>query len=221
MSWCEATTFGDLLVRAAEKYGANEAVVVQDERRSFEGLLAAALQAGRSLLGLGVSRGDAVGILMPNCMDFVEVMFGGALIGARIVPINARYKDRELGYLIENADLTVLLTSDLVDQHTDYVEILDSCLPGLSETSDPTALGLDLAPKLRSVVMLGNSSPPGTVDREHFESLAEEATDGDVHRLRTRIAIRDIAMMMYTSGTTADPKGCPTTHEALVRTAVT
>ena len=80
MSWCEATTFGDLLVRAAEKYGANEAVVVQDERRSFEGLLAAALQAGRSLLGLGVSRGDAVGILMPNCMDFVEVMFGGALI---------------------------------------------------------------------------------------------------------------------------------------------
>ena len=47
------------------------------------------------------------------------------------MPINARFKDRELAYLIENADLTTLLTSDIVDQHTDYVEILDSCLPGL------------------------------------------------------------------------------------------
>ena len=141
MGWCEATTFGALLVRAAEKYGANEAVVVQDERRSFEGLLASAMQAARSLLGLGVGRGDAVGILMPTCMEFVEVMFGGALSGARIVPINARVKDRELVYLIENADLTVLLTSDIGDQHTDYVQILDSCLPGLSAASDSTTLG--------------------------------------------------------------------------------
>ncbi|HAQ23838.1 MAG TPA: fatty acid--CoA ligase, partial [Acidimicrobiaceae bacterium] len=124
MGWCEATTFGDLLVRSAEKYGSKEAIVVQDDRRSFESLLDSAVLAGRSLLGLGVGRGDAVGILMPNCIDFVEVMFGGALIGARVVPINARFKDRELAYLIENADLTTLLTSDIVDQHTDYVEIL-------------------------------------------------------------------------------------------------
>ncbi|GIS89920.1 hypothetical protein CM1200mP19_2510 [bacterium] len=54
--------------------------------------MGSAIQAGRSLLGLGVGRGDAVGILMPNCIDFVEVMFGGALIGARVVPINARFK---------------------------------------------------------------------------------------------------------------------------------
>ena len=221
MDWCEATTFGDLLVRSAEKYGSKEAVVVQDDRRSFEGLLESAVQAGRSLLGLGVGRGDAVGILMPNCIDFVEVMFGGALIGARVVPINARFKDRELAYLIENADLTTLLTSDIVDQHTDYVEILDSCLPGLSVASDPTALELDVAPKLKSVVMIGNSSPAGMVDRERFEASAGSVPEEDVHRLRSRIAIRDIAMMMYTSGTTADPKGCPTTHEALVRTAVT
>ena len=221
MSWSQVTTFGDLLVRGAEKYGSSEAVVVQDERRSFEGLLASATQFGRSLLGLGVGRGDAVGILMPNCIDFLEVMFGAALIGARTVPINARFKDRELAYLTENADLKVLVTSDIIDQHTDYVEILGNCLPGLSEAVDPTVLELQIAPKLKSVVMLGQSSPIGMIDRELFQSLGEGISDNEVHRLRSRIAIRDIAMMMYTSGTTADPKGCPTTHEALVRTAVT
>lgn len=221
MSWSQTTTFGDLLVRGAEKYGSSEAVVVQDERRSFEGLLASATQFGRSLLGLGVGRGDAVGILMPNCIDFLEVMFGAALIGARTVPINARFKERELAYVTENADLKVLVTSDIIDQHTDYVEILGNCLPGLLEAVDPTVLGLQIAPKLKSVVMLGQSSPSGMIDRELFQSLGEGISDNEVHRLRSRIAIRDIAMMMYTSGTTADPKGCPTTHEALVRTAVT
>ena len=62
MDWCQVTTFGDLLVRSAEKHGSKEAIVVQDDRRSFEGLLESAIQAGRSLLGLGVGRGDAVGI---------------------------------------------------------------------------------------------------------------------------------------------------------------
>ena len=221
MIWCEVTTLGDLLVRGAEKYGDSEAVVVQDERRSFEGLLASAMQAARSLLGLGVTRGDEVGILMPNCIEFLEVMFGAALIGARVVPINARFKDRELAYLVENADLRLLFTSDIIDQHTDYVEILGNCLPGLADASDPISLDLQVAPKLKSVVMLGESSPSGMVDRAMFRQLGADRSESDVHQIRSRIAIRDVAMMMYTSGTTADPKGCPTTHEALVRTAVT
>ena len=90
------------------------------------------MRAARSLLGLGVRPGDHVGILMPNCMDFLEVMFGAALIGAPMIPINARFKGRELSYVARDADLRLLVTSDIIDQHIDYVEILHGCLPGLS-----------------------------------------------------------------------------------------
>ena len=219
-NWVEMTTLGDLLVRGARLYGDKEALVLPDQRHTFNSLYEASLKAGRSLLGLGVKPSDTVGILMPNCVDFVEVMFGGAMIGAQVVPINARFKGRELSYLVENADLTALITSDIIDQYTDYVEILHGCLEGLAEASDVTSLSLDCAPKLQSVVLLGESSPDGMLDRAGFESLAEQYTDEDVHQLRSRVAIRDIAMMPYTSGTTADPKGCPMNHETLVRTAI-
>jgi acyl-CoA synthetase (AMP-forming)/AMP-acid ligase II len=221
-TYIDVMTFGDLLVRAADLYPGRDAIVFPEQRHTYASLLDAAVRAGRSLLGLGVARGDHVGILMPNCMDFVEVMFGAAMVGAWVVPINARFKGRELAYVTENADLKVLVTSDIVDQFTDYVEILHECLPGLAAAPDPADLRLDVAPDLRAVVLLGDKSPEGMVDRRAWDARTEApgATAGDVHRLRTRVALRDVAMMLYTSGTTAMPKGCPLTHEALVRTAV-
>ena len=83
-TWIDVTTFGDLPVRAASFYGGGDAVVFPDSRHSFESLEEAARRSARSLLGLGVGPQDKVGILMPNCMDFVEVMFGAALIGAPV-----------------------------------------------------------------------------------------------------------------------------------------
>ncbi len=218
--WIEVTTFGDLVVRGAARFCDAEAVVLPEARHTYRSLEAAAFKAARSLLGLGVGRGDKVGILMPNCVDFVEVMFGAALIGAVVVPINARSKGRELAYVVGNADVKVLLTSDIIDQHTDYVELLHYCLPRLSSATDVCELDLPELPILKSVVLLGQKSPAGMLDRQGFEALAEHVSDLDVERLRAQIRVRDIAIMLYTSGTTADPKGCPLTHEALVRTAV-
>ena len=217
--WVEVTTFGDLIVRAAARHPDSDAVVFPDQRHTFGSLLEAAERAARSLLGLGVRPGDHVGILMPNCMDFVEVMFGAALIGAPVIPINARFKGRELSYVARDADLRLLVTSDIIDQHIDYVEILSDCLTGLAEAPDVYGLDLDVVPELRGVVLLGNSSPAGMIDRGGFEDAAGGVSHDTVHLLRSRVALRDIAMMMYTSGTTAEPKGCPMTHEQLVRTS--
>ena len=219
--WIDFTAYGDLVVRGAARYGDSDAVVFPDTRHSFESLEQAARRSARSLLGLGVRPGDRVGILMPNCMDFIEVMFGAAVIGAVPVPINARFKGRELAYVAENADLKVLVTSDIIDQHTDYAAILHDCLPGLAAARDPADLALGAAPELKAVVLLGSSSPAGMVDRAGFEALAGLATDDEVELFRSRVAVRDVALMIYTSGTTAEPKGCPLSHEALVRTAVT
>ncbi|MEQ8716912.1 MAG: class I adenylate-forming enzyme family protein [Acidimicrobiales bacterium] len=219
--WVDVTTFGDLLVRGAQLWPDHDAVVFPDTRHTYASLLEAAERSARSLLGLGVTPGQHVGILMPNCMDYIEVMFGAAILGAWVIPINARFKGQEISYVLENGDIDVLFTSDIIDQHTDYVEILNGCFPELADAADVTDLRPAAAPKLRSIVLLGSSSPQGMLDRAGFEALAEGHDTEYVHLLRSRVAIRDVAMMMYTSGTTAEPKGCPMTHEQLVRTSVT
>ena len=77
-------------------------------------MLAAAEQAARSLLGLGLRPGDRVGILMPNCLDFVELQFGCALLGVPFVPINVRYRAHELAYVLRTPGMVAVVTNDLI-----------------------------------------------------------------------------------------------------------
>ena len=91
-------------------------------------------------------------------------------------------------------------------------------LPGLEQSADPAALQLAAAPLLRSVILLGQERLPGLLAKD-FARLAEAVGEADLDRLRGGVALRDAAIMMYTSGTTARPKGCRLCHEAVVRSA--
>ena len=66
-------------------------------------------------------------------VDYVEVFLGTVLVGAIAVPLNARYRAHELAYVVENADLAALVTSDIVEEHIDYVALLHDSLPGLAD----------------------------------------------------------------------------------------
>ena len=213
----EVTTLGDLLVGAAHSWPDADALVFPEDRRTYRQLLSAAVFRARSLRGMGVSAGDHVGILMPNLIEFIEVLFGIELIGAVAVPINARYKESELGYVIENAEIDILVTTDVIEEHVDFVDLLHRSVSGLSSADDPLRLRLTAAPRLRAVVVHGNSRPSGMVPWGDFEAAADDVDVSEIETLRSRVAVRDICIMMYTSGTTASPKGCPLTHEALVR----
>src|ERR1700754_914898 len=141
--WAEATTLGDLLMRSAENRPDHEAIVFPHARFSYGEVADRAKLAARSLAALGVGRGDHVGLLMPNCPDFVFSFFGIQLLGAVAVPINTRFRARELAFVVENADLVVLLTSDIVDEQVDFVERLGEKFPDLAAAADPERLGLD------------------------------------------------------------------------------
>ena len=215
-----ATTLGDLLLRAADNHPDSDAIVFPECRQSYAELAERAYQRARGLQGLGVRAGDHVGLLLPTCIEFPEFFFGIALCGAVAVPINARYQARELAYLIENADLVTIVTTDQIAEHVDFVERLTAGLSRLNLAEQPLNLDLKTAPKLRNMVLLGNSTPAGFVTEAQFDRLAESCPIEDVQITRMRARVRDPGLMLYTSGTTANPKGCPMSHEAIVRNSI-
>ena len=106
--WQDVFRFADLLLRAAERDPDHEAVVFWGAgRRTYRELETNAFRVARSLYAMGIRPRSRVGILMPNCLEFVELLFGVSLLGAVMVPINARFAPRELGYVTENGDLEV------------------------------------------------------------------------------------------------------------------
>ncbi len=76
------------------------------------------------------------------------------------------------------------------------------------------------APKLRNIVLLGKTRAKGYLTAADFDAAAKSGNEMDVHRARLRVRVRDVGLMLYTSGTTANPKGCLITHEAMVRNSI-
>jgi fatty-acyl-CoA synthase len=218
--WCEVSPIGDLLVRAARLAPQRDALVLPGERYTYSELLERATRVARGLWGLGVRSGDKVGLLATNGVEFVEALFGVALLGAVIVPLNARHKAAELGYIAENADLTGLLTTGGADQYVDFSEVLADALPALRDASDPSRLELHDAPRLRIAVLLRGEGKAGFMGRADFERIADATDAGIIAEVRRRVRVRDTAAIIYTSGTTAHPKGCMLSHEAMTRGAV-
>lgn len=186
-------------------------------RLSFAELLRDSERMALSLIGLGVQRGAHVGVLMANDPECVTTLLGISLAGAVMVPINTRYRAVELPYVIENADLDVIVTSDRIDHHVDLLGLIGDALGGLSEAPDPTALSLSGAPRLRAVATLGSRVAPGTVGQQELFALAERTDRQELDLRRLGARLRDTALLLYTSGTTSQPRGCPLTHEAIVR----
>ncbi|MDX1580003.1 MAG: AMP-binding protein [Alphaproteobacteria bacterium] len=216
----EVTTLGDLLLKAADRAPENDAVIFPNRRHTYASLSEAAYTQARRLMAMGIKRGDHVGILAPNFMEFVELIFGCALAGAVSVPINARFKAHEMGYVIENADLVALFTTDIISEYADFAGVLTRAFPDLEAGQDPDHLQLKDAPKLKRLIMLGESTPPGFTSRADYEALESGASNADVDERRIAVSLREPCIMMYTSGTTANPKGCPITNEQLVRNGI-
>ena len=214
------TTIGDLLLTAADRHPDTPALVFPDAAFTYRELADRAISRARSLQAMGVKPRDHVGILMHTCPSFVEIFFAAALCGAVIVPINARYRASELGYVIENGDIVTLVTTDAIADQVSFVERLYSAFPDLKQQADPRHLGVAGAPKLRNVVLMGQSTVPGCVPQREFDAAADSVAERDVHVSRLGVRVRDVGLMLYTSGTTANPKGCLITHEAQVRNSI-
>ena len=215
----DVTTLADLVIRAARRDPAAEAVCFPGSRVTYGQLVDRAGRLATGLRALGVEAGDHVGIFMANCEEFVCVLLAAAWVGAVSVPINARYKAKELAYIVRDSDVKVLCTRDGASGSAVHAARLVEALPGLAASADPWSLSLPEAPALVSVVLLG-AAQPGFVDADALARRVGDVGLDDVEALRARVRVGDPALLLYTSGTSANPKGCLHTHEAIVRNAI-
>jgi fatty-acyl-CoA synthase len=154
---------------------------------------------------------------MPNGLDFIHTMIGTAMVGALFVPINARLAPREIAHIVPDSAMKVLFTTDAVDQHVDYVTRLRHAFPDLATAPEGAALSLADAPELGTAVILGTRTARGFITGQEFLSRGAGIDPDAVRAAATAVTPDMPYIMMYTSGTTAEPKGCALTHESVVR----
>ncbi len=209
-------TLSGLLIAAAQDRPNADALVFPDSRQTYAELLHRARQWAKAFMALGVEHKSHVGLLMTTQPEFVEALFGAALAGAAGVPINARYAPPELAYLIENADIVTLVTTDKVAEAVDFIARLKEAFPDISANANPMALTIRAAPKLRSVIVTGEGSAPGCLPAARLNALAATISDEALDARIADVAPTDLGLILYTSGTTSNPKGCMIPHRAIV-----
>lgn len=213
--WIEVTTLSDCLDRAAAAHS-HDALVFPGERTTFPELAELVNHYARGLLTVGVEQGEAVGILLHQGVDYLALLLATTKIGGVAVPINARYKARELAHVVRQSRMRAVFISD-VDAHiVDHLALLTEALPGLT-ASRAGRLALPDAPHLRHVVVFGDADQAYLTSQAVFQEGAGAVPAGQVRKRRLRVRVRDTAVIMYTSGTTAAPKGAMLTHEGLAR----
>lgn len=185
-----------------------------DGSMSFAQLHDLATQWARALYAAGIRPGDHVATLMPNCREWLPVYYGTLYAGGTLVALNARYKRQELAYTLAHSRSKILVTTNAFADHVDYHALLHDVMPDLR---GQTAMQLSLAsmPDLTGIIMFGNEGDSAIAAEGAFLASGQSVNTDVLHDAQRQRTVESTAAIIYTSGTTANPKGCELTHGGL------
>lgn len=207
MSGTSSRTLAGLLDERARATPDAPAVVTTTGSTTYAELAARARLVAGALRGAGVVRGDRVAVLTDNRLEWVETAFASAALGAVLTPFNTWVKTWDLDYLLEHSRPTVLVVLDQLGKQ-DFLEALRPLLPELWASE---AFRSERFPELKAVAVIG-AAPPGAHPYDDWSTSSPERAGDDA-------VPEDIALVLYTSGSTARPKGVPLIHGDLVDNA--
>ena len=192
---------------------ARPAIFFQDRTISYGELLERSIEAAKALLALDVKAGDRVGALLGNDPDWLVMALAAAMIGATFVPLNTWYKKNELGWTMRHCGLSVIVTARQFLK-TDYGRLFSELIPEL-EAAAPGRLAAPGFPALRALVFIGET-PRGGLAWPAFLKGGEPVTSASLAAARAKVDPDVTAFVLYTSGSTAEPKGVMLTHRGVV-----
>lgn len=210
-------TAGELIRSCATWLGDKPFAVLGDDRLSYAEAEARSARLAKGLLASGAGKGTRIGLLAANSPDWIVGWLGITRIGGVAILLNTYSKAGELGWVLRHADAQVLLT---VDSHLghDYLERLEQAIPGLADQAHEQIF-LESHPFLRSVWVWGEATRPWAAPVADLEARGGVVTDGLLRECESEVTPADPMVVVYSSGSTSDPKGAIHTHGAAVRHA--
>ncbi len=186
----------DLLTNRARLTPNREALLIlpAGQRYTFAELNGRANRLANWMLALGVEKGDRVSILAQNCIEYVDLFYGLAKIGAILAPLNWRLAARELVYIVNDSQPKVLICGP------EFTEMLEEMRPGIEVARYVSIEGAELE---------------GTLDYDSGLAIASAAEPP-----RPPLDPDDSYAILYTSGTTGRPKGAMIPHRQILWNAI-
>jgi fatty-acyl-CoA synthase len=209
-----ARTLGALLDEMAAIRPDAEAVVFRGRRLTYAELHARVDQFARALLAAGIERGDRVAILVPNRPEWLVAALATASIGGIVTAVSTYSTARELAWTLEHSGAAALVTIDAF-RGREYLAALYDLCPELGRGA-PGALRSARLPHLRTVVSLDERRHDGVFQRADFVARASMVTDAAVESARGAVKADDLCYILYTSGSTATPKGVTLAHGGVI-----
>ena len=190
------TTIGEVLDSITDQDPGKTFVEIGGDSYSYREIRDGVLRTASMFREMGVEHGDRVCLFMPNCIEYLYCWFGLSALGAISVPINTAYRRDETAYILNNAEAVALVTD-----------------PSLAEVAGAA----DLAPSIRHRILredapLLNSPHEGGNERGGWTSFREAFDQAEPLADRPAVSPDDVSMLVYTSGTTGNPKGVMVTH---------
>lgn len=187
-----------LLADTADRFPDKVAIWFYGQEMTYRQLRGAAEQFAAALAESGVARGDRVGIMLPNCPQYVIAYFGTLRLGAVVTQVNPMYVERELEQLLNDCGARNLVA-------------LDSLYPRIHNVRALTPL---------RQVILASLGPPQIPDELGVMAFTDFLARGTPPAPPVEVDADDVAVLQYTGGTTGRSKGAMLTHYNLVANAL-
>ena len=191
---------GDCLRHHARTTPDHEAAVHHDKRLSYGELGADVTCWSKALLAAGVTKGDRVAMLTPPCIERLTVMLAVTDIGAIWLGYHPRYQPPEFRHVTNLAEPKIIVAFRTIHGR-DYADELHALKAG--------------HPCVEDIIVLDDELP-GAVDADDFLSAGGAIDDDVLEGARTGVDIDDTAIIIFSSGTTGQPKGAMVRHRALL-----
>ncbi len=182
-----------MLEEVVGRYKGKTAIVLGDHSLSYADLDEASNKVANAFIKMGVNKGDRVAMLLSNSIEFVITCFGIVKTGAIAVPLDIKYKVGELASLFND------------------------CLPKVLVSESPTLE--PLVPLLSSFKSIKHVIDLSSKYEGQFLSYREIMAASSAQRIEVEPEPEDIALIIYTSGPSFDPRGIMLSHRCVVTEA--
>lgn len=206
-------TLANVMEEKALAAPSRPAIFCRDRILSYGELHERTVAAAKAFLAFGIEAGARVGALLGNDPDWVVTALAASMVGATLVPLNTWYKKNELAWTMRHCGLSLVVAARQFLK-TDYGRLFAELIPGL-ETAAPGRFAAADFPALRALVFIGDP-PRGGVAWSRLLKDGESVASASLAAARAKVDPSAAAYVLYTSGSTAEPKGVMLTHRGVV-----